>query len=144
MTSLFSRQEYRLPRTKRRGGLLRLSSYTRSSVDPKLPTSLESAHCPGFLESEQSRYIPRASQCGVLSAQAKAARAAQNGCGLGYSDPAKVRIVLYCDAVMSDREPAPLSPILIRLVRCIALRLNQRPRKTLGFETPADRLLPSP
>src|SRR5215813_14965515 len=104
MTSLFSRQEYRLPRTKRRGGLLRLSSYTRSSVDPKLPTSLESAHCPGFLESEQSRYIPRASQCGVLSAQAKAARAAQNGCGLGYSDPAKVRIVLYCDAVTSDHD----------------------------------------
>src|SRR5262249_455924 len=46
---------------------------------PKLPTSLESAHCSGFLESEQSRYIPRASQCGVLSAQAKAARADQMG-----------------------------------------------------------------
>jgi len=24
--------------------------------------------------------------------------------------------------------------------QCIALRLNQRPRETLGFETPADRL----
>ncbi len=26
------------------------------------------------------------------------------------------------------------------LPECDALRLNQRPRKTLGFETPADRL----
>jgi IS30 family transposase len=26
-------------------------------------------------------------------------------------------------------------------LNAIALRLNQRPRKTLGFETPADRLL---
>ena len=27
-----------------------------------------------------------------------------------------------------------------RYLNAIALRLNQRPRKTLGFETPADRL----
>jgi hypothetical protein len=29
----------------------------------------------------------------------------------------------------------------IRFVRHVALRLNQRPRKILDFETPADRLL---
>ena len=32
------------------------------------------------------------------------------------------------------------SSIAQRHLNAIALRLNQRPRKTLGFETPADRL----
>jgi IS30 family transposase len=32
------------------------------------------------------------------------------------------------------------SRISQRHLNAIALRLNQRPRKTLGFETPADRL----
>jgi len=35
---------------------------------------------------------------------------------------------------------ADFSRISQSYLNAIALRLNQRPRKTLGFETPADRL----
>jgi len=57
-----------------------------------------------------------------------------------------------CIGVLSLRQQKHANPLrsfygLLRLSRFsqaylnrIALRLNQRPRKTLGFETPADRL----
>ena len=40
--------------------------------------------------------------------------------------------------LMPDR--TDFSRISQSYLNAIALRLNQRPRKTLGFETPADRL----
>ena len=42
-------------------------------------------------------------------------------------------------SVLSEEQPTS-SRISQRHLNAVALRLNQRPRKTLGFETPADRL----
>jgi hypothetical protein len=41
---------------------------------------------------------------------------------------------------LEEREEVSRGIAAGRSLRRIALRLNQRPRKTLGFETPADRL----
>ena len=93
-----------------------------------------------------------------MSAQAKAARAAQNGCGLGYSDPAKVRIVLYCDAVMSDHDQclfpqsssassvAPESPlhcgILARSLSAMGLGCVKTPTLAARVETSRRNCVP--
>jgi C4-dicarboxylate-specific signal transduction histidine kinase len=51
---------------------------------------------------------------------------------------ADVQLAAELPLIMGQR--VQLQEVFVNLVNAIALRLNQRPRKTLGFQTPADRL----